>query len=235
LAKEHTFSFISTHENIHTKYMGTSGTVVKRNIESLTEKPVTKTANVLVMKDNLDHLSEIFNFLLEANFRNVIFNRMRPIKNLHRDLTIENPNLTERKEWAAQMLKIKEAATQKRGETNYSFSGNLVEKFKSPQKEVTASAPTPDAPMTRQCLQPWDTWFVNIHGHAKPCCGPFKNIGNVFSDTLVFGNEKHLALQASLRNGKLTEACKQCLMRPLGTTAELDNQLQGAGAFFKKD
>lgn len=229
-----TFSFVSLDANIHKIYVGTSLERVMRNIRWVSEKPIQRFANVIVSRDNFFDLVRIYDFFGELGFKHVTFNLMRDYGNSAiKDLAIGKPSCQEIEAWKIQHNELMACYEKFSRMTNFKISNNLEAIFAEgtlKQKEQTQITAPQKERKTRLCIQPWQQWFINIHGHVKPCCGGLQPIGNIFTDDSIIGNAEHEAIKRSLLTGDLLEACKRCLIATECTTAELEYYLHTYGA-----
>lgn len=72
------------------------------------------------------------------------------------------------------------------------------------------------AKQTRDCLDPWNTAFVNADATVRPCCFFEEKFGSLQEGTLseIVSNEAFTKLRAELLSGELRANCAGCAARP---------------------
>jgi radical SAM protein with 4Fe4S-binding SPASM domain len=215
-----TVSFVSLDGSEHEKFVGTSFTTFDQNIKWLSNQPVELNVIEIVTNRNYHQLFDIYTYFIDNNFRHVTFNFMRDYGMEHiKQHAIISPTERERETWKRQLENMQSCYY--RTNVRYTISNNLKERFEDPLPQQSVRLAN-----TRNCLQPWNRWFINITGDLRPCCGTKNTIGNIFNDKDIIGNKKHELLKHSLLTGDFTEECTNCPIATKCTVEELKLSLR---------
>lgn len=229
-------SFVSPHEDIHKKYMRQiNPTRVDKNISELISyknRPLL-FMNVLVMRDNINHLKDILIYADNRSIDNITFTLMRGGDQVNlKSLVLGQATPAERASWQQGIRELEELNKSLR--INVSISPNLrkVIYFQDEFSEMRANNYRGDnfREMTRVCHLPWSSFNIYYEGIATPCCNRGHNLGNIFNTSRsLFECQQHKDLRKALWEGKLPGVCKTCEVAPLGEVAELRKTLQLMG------
>lgn len=83
-----------------------------------------------------------------------------------------------------------------------------------PSPHVSAS-PGGQTIRVRDCRDPWDSMFVNVHGEVRVCCVSHRIMGNVHTDdvTAIWQNKAYQEFRRRLLSNDPPEECRTCPMR----------------------
>ena len=89
------------------------------------------------------------------------------------------------------------------------------------------------APMTRDCLDPWNYVEISAGGDVRPCCRfhSLAKLDRASQVGVIRNNEEFRALRESLLNGQLQTACQQCHIRK---TVPVDVLKRRVGAMVRR-
>lgn len=92
--------------------------------------------------------------------------------------------------------------------------------FSSERNRETSPEQTPAPPETptirvRDCRDPWDFLFVNVHGDVRVCCVSHRVMGNVHQDdiTTIWHNGVYQEFRRRILSEDPPEECQTCPMR----------------------
>lgn len=80
-----------------------------------------------------------------------------------------------------------------------------------------------DPQQVRDCLDPWDFFFVMQSGRVRPCCIIEENMGDLSKQEFetIWSGEKYQKLRNDILNNIPPPQCKTCINRPFTTLAAL--------------
>jgi len=80
-----------------------------------------------------------------------------------------------------------------------------------------------DSAPARDCLDPWDFFFVMQSGRIRPCCIIEENMGNLSAQQFedIWFGEKYQKLRSDILNNTPPAQCKSCINRSLTTLGAL--------------
>ena len=236
---EHTdrifFSFVSPRAPVQERWMvGTRLELVRRHMVAITgrrKRPwVQMTA--LIFRGNVDHLREIVAFAAEIGTDDLCFTHMR--KEGMADLegqVIAEAGAEEKERWIHEYEKARDYAAEIGVELSLDASlrsalypGNVFVRVPGTKSEEAGGR------KTRVCTDPWKFLNIFYDGTCSPCCYTANSIGNVFESSENFWQSRKLqAIRNGLLSGDLGGPCRDCAMRPMGTTGELQDALRVEG------
>lgn len=67
----------------------------------------------------------------------------------------------------------------------------------------------------KQCRDPWDFLFVDVHGNIRVCCTSHRIMGNLFQDDVltIWNNEAYQEFRRKMVSADIPEECKTCVAR----------------------
>lgn len=80
-----------------------------------------------------------------------------------------------------------------------------------------------DGYLVRDCLDPWDFFFVMQSGRIRPCCVIEENMGNLSTQRFedIWFGERYQKLRNGILNNTPPAQCTTCINRPFTTLAAL--------------
>lgn len=129
----------------------------------------------------------------------------------------------ERAELERQQLAEK-LAEEKRRET----TGQKIKSFLHRcWSKLSREEPPPEV-LVRDCLDPWDFFFVMQSGRVRPCCIIEENMGNLSEQPFeeIWFGEKYQKLRRDILNNTPPPQCKTCINRALTPLDALREKVQ---------
>lgn len=109
----------------------------------------------------------------------------------------------------------------RRKQPNPGLLASFVKNIKSLYKNI--GKVSSNEPMVRNCLDPWNFFFVMQSGRTRPCCVIEDNMGNLIDQSFdeVWLGEKYNKLRGSILSNNPPKECVSCNSRPLTTLSHL--------------
>lgn len=107
-----------------------------------------------------------------------------------------------------------------------SLSHRITSRIKAAFSRKLPPKPTADendTALVRDCLDPWDFFFVMQSGRVRPCCIIEENMGNLSSQQFeeIWFGEKYQKMRSDILNNTPPAQCKGCINRSFTTLAAL--------------
>ncbi len=67
----------------------------------------------------------------------------------------------------------------------------------------------------KNCRDPWEFLFVDVHGNIRPCCTSHRIMGNLHEEDFVtiWNNGRYQAFRAKMVSPDIPEECKTCIRK----------------------
>lgn len=198
-----------------------------RAFMNATPFPERVTVSAVVMKSNLQSLTELPELLKNLGVKRLILQKMDN----------HNNTLNEEEEIAPSELKaVLDNIRRSCANLAIALDENpCLEQTKSKEMPLSLFAricqiapsllykkKTLSAPLSKQCMSPWISPFVNHDGQVFPCCtgneNPFDAMGNLkeLDFEQIWAGKRFQDFRQALINGKLPDLCKNCAVAPVG-------------------
>jgi radical SAM protein with 4Fe4S-binding SPASM domain len=79
----------------------------------------------------------------------------------------------------------------------------------------TSSSPAGNMIKVKNCRDPWEFLFVDVHGNIRPCCTSHRIMGNVRAEDIVtiWNNQTYQDFRATIYTPEMPEECRTCIRR----------------------
>jgi radical SAM protein with 4Fe4S-binding SPASM domain len=190
-----------------------------RNLMAAVDDPLRVSASCVVTRQSLATLDQLPSVLGTLGVRRLVLQSFIEYSPAMAQENLAGGGM------AAQLDALRAAAEKSGIELHFSHAQRFLLEVFDPREAARQylTPPQPGARVTRQCLLPWESPFVDKDGRVFPCCRassePSALLGELRHQTLreVWRGDPYETFRNALLDGNpMPEACRGCNAAPLG-------------------